>query len=720
MKRFKNLMMVLTAVVMGLTLAGCDSPPKAPDNGGAPQGGENGVNDNQVERPADDNGVTDIEVDDKEYDYTLDSGENGNFVYKDEEGNVAEFSVICNSGTDLCYSVEENTLTFSGITENSVYSLTGEFYGNIVIDATEDYKFELELNSFSITSYNECPINILSGDKVTLSAKKETENYIYDLREEVDDEGISASVYAQCDLNVQGKGELYVKSVNNNGIHTKDDLALKNLTLQVDCKDNALKGNDSVTIESGNLILIARSGDGIKTSNSDVSSKGNQRGTVSIQGGSLLIYAACDGIDASYDVVISDETSVPDIRIYTDKYSEYSEEVTATSESVYYIRFNSTSYKYSIYYFNDENSGEWCNSSDYTTVSAGMSKYYYYPIAKPSGYSYLKVYIYSSSQEQGQGESYVACTDSLTVNNNYDTFALQSRGNSLSYGWTNYSTSPTGGMGGMGGPSNDGNTDKGDYSTKGLKADNQITISAGYIQISSYDDAIHANSDVALENGQSPLGNVTVSGGTLALYTNDDGIHADGTVEITGGEVCVGGSYEGIEGSFVRFVGGNVSVTASDDGVNGTATSGESIVVSGGTLYVCAGGDGLDSNSTTSYGGISFKGGKTVVISTGSADASIDSERGYNYSGGYVLAIGKSGGMSSESTSCSPDLSTVGVKATLNLSSESYLTVENYVTVKLPYSINALVVFIGDSNASVKSATTTELPLDSNGVCWSV
>lgn len=39
--------------------------------------------------------------------------------------------------------------------------------------------------------------------------------------------------------------------------------------------DDALRCNDSVKIESGDLELISRVGDEIKTSNSDVSSKGN-------------------------------------------------------------------------------------------------------------------------------------------------------------------------------------------------------------------------------------------------------------------------------------------------------------------------------------------------------------------------------------------------------------------------------------------------------------
>ena len=234
--------------------------------------------------------------------------------YTYDEGLETTITVSCVSGTDGIASQVKNdngstTLTFGTIAEDTVYSISGTLNGNVVIDVdeTETYKFELELAGLTIQSATEAPIVILSGDKVTLVAKKDTENYIYDNRETVtDEEAYAASVYSKVDLDVQGKGYLWITSKNNKGIHTKDDLKVKNLTLYVNCTDNALKGNDSVTITgTANLTLIATQGDGIKTSNSDISSKGNQKGTITIESGTVNVYAACDGLDAAYNVVIS-------------------------------------------------------------------------------------------------------------------------------------------------------------------------------------------------------------------------------------------------------------------------------------------------------------------------------------------------------------------------------------------------------------------------------
>ena len=585
------------------------------------------------------------EVEVKTYD-----GIKHNYVLTARSGNVFEFTCSdCNetssfkvtyeSGTDGAYTLDGTTLTFSGITEESCYGLSGTFYGNIVIDVTDDYKFELAAEGFSLISQIEVPIQILSGDKVTISAKKGTENYVYDIRDELsdtDETAISASVYALCDLDIQGKGSLYVTSLNNNGIHTKDDLKVKNLFLQVDCKDNALKGNDSVTIQSGEIVLIARNGDGIKTSNSDLSSKGKQRGTVAISGGNLLIYAARDGIDSAYDVTVDESSATVTMQIFTDKYSKYTDSSVSSDSGT-------------------SGSTSGTNSSS-SSVSGGRF---------PGG---------------GQG-------------------------------------GPGGFPGGGQGGENDGNSDKSDVSTKGIKADNAITISAGTITVKAYDDAIHANSDT-LENGETGLGNVTVSGGSLTLYSDDDGIHGDGTVTVSGGDINVVGSYEGLEGAVVTVSGGNVSVISSDDGLNGTGTSGNSIVISGGTLYVLAGGDGLDSNSTDSYGGIVFKGGKTVVIAYGNADSSIDTERGYSYEGGYVLAVGKSGGMSGEATNSSPSISSIGKTANVSLSNGAYLLASGFACVKMPITINASVVVLGDTSASISSLSSAEYDFDSNGVYW--
>lgn len=639
------------------------------------------------------------------------------------EEETQEVTILCVSGTKNAYKIENNTITFTSVSEDSVYSISGQFKGNIIIDTGNEHKFDLEMQNLSLACENTSPITVLSGSEVSLTAKNGYKNYIYDNREAIDDTDetlYSGAIYSLVDLEICGKGELTLVSENNNGIHTKDDLQVKNLTLFVSCVDNALKGNDSVTIEDANLTLIATQGDGIKTTNSTISDKGKQRGTVTITGGTHTIYSACDGIDASYNVIIDSENTT--LNIYTDKYSNYSEEVTDVSEEVYYIRFTSSSYSYSVKYYNSDEDYTWVNATYHSMVSGGRSNYYYYSLPKITEYEKMKFFIYTSDMKMGQEADCYLATDYLSPNSAYDTFALTSYGYQWGYSWTNYTTqAQSGGFGGPGGM-NHGNTDKGDHSTKGIKASNEIQILNGTVNIKAYDDAIHANNDSTLENSETPTGNIILNAGVITLYSNDDGIHADGDLTIQGGTISVSNSYEGLEGKHVIINGGFISVISKDDGINATTTSDTAISIKAGTLYVYAGGDGIDSNSRASYQGIVFKGGNTVVISTSSGNSAIDTENGYSYDGGRVVAIMPSGGMSSEATHAS-SFSSIGTKKTISLSSDSYLTVkangQNSVTVKMPCDINnGMMVYLGSTSIFVKTDNSCDLELDVNSVLW--
>ena len=661
---------------------------------------------------------------DEEIGDDLDNSEIFDGYFENEDSDI---TVSCVSGTPNAYSIEDGVITISSLDTDSVYSISGNFKGSIVIDIGHDYKLDLELCSLNLVSDLSSPITVLSGEKVSITAKNGHESYIYDTRKAVDkndENAYSAAIYSLVDLELCGKGALTVVSTANNGIHSKKDLDIKNLTLRVTCTDNALKGNDSVSIKSGDITLIATQGDGIKTTNSDISSKGNQRGIISVLGGNLTIYACCDGIDAAYDVIVDgDETA---INIYTDKYSSYSDLVTDTTESLYYVRYTSKTYSYAFEYYNSESDYVMVNAEYHSSVSGGRSTYYYYSVPKMSGYSKIKVYIYTSSMTQGDRNNYYSCTEYLTPNDSYDTFALSARGNSLSYSWTNYTTKvENGGFGGGGfgggfGGMNEGNSEKGDHSTKGIKAANSIEISNGVIYIKSYDDAIHAGSDTALENGSNPLGDIVINGASIEIYSNDDGVHADNILTVNAGSVNVTNSYEGLEGYNIVINGGSVSVISRDDGINAGAKQGTGIAINGGYVYVYATGDGIDSNSQSSYSGIAFTGGTTVVISTSSMNSAIDSEQGYLYTGGTVLAIMSSGGMVNESTHCS-NFSSKGSKINCSASQGGYIGIsigkEVIVSVKMPCSISGVAIYLGSSSASVNTSVQNGT-YDSNGVYW--
>ena len=118
--------------------------------------------------------------------------------------------------------------------------------------------------------------------------------------------------------------------------------------------------------------------------------------------------------------------------------------------------------------------------------------------------------------------------------------------------------------------------------------------------------------------------------------------------------------------------------------------------------------------------GIVFSGGKTVVISNSGMNSSIDSENGYTYSAGSVVAIMPRGGMSNEATHCQ-NFSTVGKSSQISLTSGSILVVkmdDTTAMIKVPLSLSAFVAVLGDSSPTITTESSTTETLDQNGVLW--
>lgn len=427
-----------------------------------------------------------------------------------------------------------------------------------------------------------------------------------------------------------GKGALSVTGNYNNGIQSKDDISIKNVTIKVNAVNNAIKGNDEVAIESGEIIAISRKGDGIKTSNSSLSNKGKQKGNVIISGGNIDIYAACDGIDAAYGVDVSGDGN---LNIYTDTYSNYSEAVAA------------------------DNSGSSASSSsssisnpDSSASNPGSSNQNQGSSSKSSSNATMMTYTTTANTDNQNNSRMGTPPDMNNSQNNGNMGNPPDMNNSSSNSGNNRDMKGnfSGGnraANGMPGNNSSGNSSKKSYSTKGIKAESEINISGAAINISSTDDGIHANSDSGvLETGEDGKGIISISGGTITISTGDDGIHADKELNITDGYINVLTSYEGLEAITINISGGQSFVYAADDGINactGDGTSTPLINITGGYVDVTTGSgdtDGIDSNGsyTQSGGMVLVKGGS----SSGQVSGSIDVDGNITITGGTCVALG--------------------------------------------------------------------------------
>jgi hypothetical protein len=197
-------------------------------------------------------------------------------------------------------------------------------------------------------------------------------------------------------------------------------------------------------------------------------------------------------------------------------------------------------------------------------------------------------------------------------------------------GYAGITNSDTGfgqsGMGAASGDDTNGDAGSDSDSKKCLKATGGIVINGGTILMSSSEDALHSN------------GGVAIAGGNLTLSAGDDGIHADADVSVTGGSVTIQNSYEGIEGKNITVNNGEISLNSSDDGFNVNDGTGVQ-AIGGGTVYINAGGDGLDAN-----GSVTMTGGTVYVDGpTNNGNGAIDYQMGFTISGGTLIAAGSSG-----------------------------------------------------------------------------
>lgn len=104
-------------------------------------------------------------------------------------------------------------------------------------------------------------------------------------------------------------------------------------------------------------------------------------------------------------------------------------------------------------------------------------------------------------------------------------------------------------------------SDDDSVSCKGLKAGKALVISGGSITIDAQDDALHTDGDM------------TISGGECILSTGDDGAHAALSMTVLDGKITVLTSYEGLEANQITLAGGELDITASDDGINANGGS---------------------------------------------------------------------------------------------------------------------------------------------------
>lgn len=462
--------------------------------------------------------------------------------------------------------------------EEATYIFSGTLSdGSIIVDAPDTAKLQIVLSGADITSKSFAALYILSCDKVFLTLNKNTENSLINGGEftQIDENNVDGAVFSKQDLTINGRGKLTVSSPSAHSVVCKDDLVITGGDIVLESASHGMDVNDSVRIKDSSLLIEAGK-DGIHCENVDKAEKG----FIFIESGKFDINSEGDGISAGTTM----EILGGEFNILTGGGFENAE--IKTSENWGGFRGGK----------GDMGKREPVKAMGQPDTGMGRPE-------MGTGRQDTS----TSIPEEPSDMSFVSGEDAFTEDTVSDSESI-----------------------------------------KGIKSGASLYISGGTFSINSADDGIHSDSDIK------------ISGGEFFVKTGDDGVHAENTFFFSGGEIDVSESYEGLEALHIKLTGGMADIVSSDDGINaagGTDSSGfggfrggdmfgggmsagnGSILISGGTVFINASGDGIDANGT-----LEITGGEITVTGPTVGDtATLDYDSSAVISGGTFIGTGASG-----------------------------------------------------------------------------
>ena len=199
-------------------------------------------------------------------------------------------------------SVESGTVT---ITSGGTYRLSGEYNGQVKIEAAKTDTVRLVLDNAKITNSAGAALNVVSAAEAIIYTAAGTTNTVADEANytATGDDDPDAAIYSAANLTLAGEGSLSVKGSYEEGIHTTGGLVITSGTLEVNAANTGIKGKDYVDI-TGGIVNVTAAQDGIKSTNTDDESKGFTR----LSAGSVTISAGDDGLKAPHTLEISGGT----------------------------------------------------------------------------------------------------------------------------------------------------------------------------------------------------------------------------------------------------------------------------------------------------------------------------------------------------------------------------------------------------------------------------
>ena len=438
-----------------------------------------------------------------------------------------------------------------------VYSLQGES-GNGRFSLSGNYKTTLALHDLSLTSQQGAPLDLLVSKRIKLSVADGTTNSLADCT----DGTHKGTIACKGHLELQGKGTLDIAGYTAHAIYAKEHVTLQ------DCQVNILSAvkdgincNQYLAMKSGELTLSNIGDDGIQVSYKDETDReAEDTGSITISGGCITATITADAakaLKADGSVVVTGGT----LDLTTSGGGVWDEEDTKTKASS-------------------------CISADANVQIDGGTL------------------LLTSTGCGGKG---ISCDEDLTINGGEIT--VQTSGGLLVYINGQLYTDFT------------GNTDYigSDYksSPKGMKADGNVTINGGTIQVTASGNGGEGIESKAI---------LTIHDGHITVYSNDDGLNSSSHLYIKGGDLTiVATNNDGIDSNGDLYISGGTirsfGASGAEGGIDANEEEHYAVYFTGGSLIAAGGRNSMPTATSSSQPYLSLNAtlaaGDTVQVKSG-------------------------------------------------------------------------------------------------------
>ena len=499
--------------------------------------------------------ITRMYVDNAEVtDNTVSIAYNGTTASVTVAGNIAQYIDAQVSGAHV--SITQSDLVGDG-TGEITYVLSGSSAdGEFTMNGS--YKATVEMQGISLTNPTGAPINIQDGKRIALSVKKDSENTIID--------GSAGSqkgcLVCKGHLELKGKGILNIYGNSAHAIYAKEYVEMKNCTVNVlSAVKDGLNCNQYFLMESGELNVSGVADDGVQVAyKDDTDREAEDTGSITVSGGTVNINVtgtAVKGLKADGDITVTGG----DITVTTSGGGKWDADAAKTKAAS-------------------------CISADGKVQIDGGTL---------------------SLTSTGSGGKGINCDGEMIVNGGDIT--ISTSGGMYAYvngtEYTDYT----------------GNTDRltsdQKSSAKGVKADGNVTINGGTINVTT-----KGNGSEGIES----KAELTINDGTVNCYTYDDAINSSSHMYIKGGDITVVSTgNDGLDSNGNMYImGGTIrafGTRAPECGIDANEEENYSVIFTGGTLLAVGGGNSVPSTSesTQAYvsGSMSVSAGQEVTLKDG-------------------------------------------------------------------------------------------------------